>query len=85
MEYKGLTEAEIDILLDEITDHDGWFERKAAATIERLRLERDVLALNFGQKDSGVVIMMDESRIAGVTWIAAQSASGPSVRLPSYL
>lgn len=52
--------------------------------LDRMRLERDVLALNFGSKESGVVIVMDGCDVVGVTWAIGQTASMQSPKMPGY-
>lgn len=49
----------------------------------RLRLERDMLALNPG-KDSSVFVIYDRNTIVGVTWPESQSARETPVNLPDY-
>ena len=57
---------------------------QAAKAVERLRLERDVLALNFGRKESGVFVVMNGTDVEAVSWLEGQSASQPSPNMPSY-
>lgn len=54
------------------------------ARVERLRLERDILALNFGQKESGVSIIFDGEDVVGIGWVDGYAASDHFVKLPSY-
>jgi hypothetical protein len=53
--------------------------------INKLRLERDVLALNFGGKDNRVMIVMgDDGNVARVAWPNNQAATERLVVMPSY-
>ncbi len=51
--------------------------------IERLRLERDVLAMNGG-KDSCVQVIWDGGNIASVWWPTSQTASERAVKMPQW-
>lgn len=55
--------------------------------LERMRLERDMLALNSpGGNDSPPVFVVygDDGNVAGVAWSAEQTASEPLIRFPAW-
>jgi hypothetical protein len=53
--------------------------------LERLRLERDVLALNYhGRKGSAVLVLHDGANVVGVLWPETQTATEQLVTLPRY-
>lgn len=57
--------------------------KKSEDEVRRLRLERDVLALNQG-KDSPVQVIWNGPNIQGVWWPDEQTASERLVRLPRW-
>jgi excinuclease UvrABC nuclease subunit len=51
--------------------------QRLQAIVSNLRDERDVLALNFGSRESGVFVTLDsEGEVIGVAWAKPENASG---------
>jgi hypothetical protein len=53
------------------------------AQVERLRLERDMLALNRG-KESQVFVVMDSGSVSCVAWPKSQSATQQLLNFPVW-
>jgi len=58
--------------------------REAADENEQLRLQRDVLALNWGQKNSQITIAMDAGNVVSVSWPDPTASTESPVRLPRW-
>ena len=52
---------------------------------ERLRLERDLLAINGGRKEPCVFTIMSGGIVSGVCWVDNQSASHESLKMPDWM
>jgi len=52
--------------------------------LDRMKLERDVLALNWGLDEPRLYILMNGDDVYGVSWEEDRTASQPSINLPAY-
>ena len=84
VQFQSMTTSEIKEFLAGIGSNTSEKIGMLAATIERLRLERDMLALNGGRKDPCVFVVMNGNEVDGVVWPEQQTGSSQTIKFPSY-
>jgi uncharacterized protein (DUF3084 family) len=81
----GRLEAELAAVTADYEKHVENLDHAMDGEVKRLRLQRDVLALNGLAKGSPVlVIVADDGEVVDVVWPTNQTASETSVKLPKY-